>query len=102
MRPTSYVFMHYDIQITVTKAKSKIFNEKNKHILLRYNIMRKMLQTRIISLEFVRSKLNLVKSLTKPLNRKLMEETSRRMWLMPNTKFKSDCKPTYLNRDPMK
>ncbi|RVW44009.1 Retrovirus-related Pol polyprotein from transposon TNT 1-94 [Vitis vinifera] len=44
---------------------------------------------RVISLEFVRSKLNLADSLTKPLNKKLVEETSRGMGLMPITEVKS-------------
>ncbi|KAL6348087.1 hypothetical protein AAG906_039242 [Vitis piasezkii] len=43
----------------------------------------------VISLEFVRSELNLADLLTKPLNKKLVEETSKGMGLMPLTKVKS-------------
>ena len=57
--------------------------------------MQKLLEIGIISLEFVRSKLNLVDHLTKPLNRKLVEETSRVMRLLPITEVKSDGNLTY-------
>ena len=50
MRPTPYVFMRCDSQTTIAKAKSKIFNGKNKHISLRHNIVRQLLETRVISL----------------------------------------------------
>ena len=39
MRPTPLVSMHCDSQATIAKAKSKIFNEKNKQIRLRHNIV---------------------------------------------------------------
>ena len=56
--------MRCDSQATIAKAKSKIFNGKNMHIRLRYNIVRQLLETGFISLEFVRSELNLVDPLT--------------------------------------
>ena len=88
-RPTSFMSMHCDIQAAITKAKSKIFNGKNMYMCLRHNIVRQLLEIRVISLEFVRSELNLVDLLIKPLNKKLVEETSRGMRLMPITKVKS-------------
>ncbi|RVX04720.1 Cysteine-rich receptor-like protein kinase 25 [Vitis vinifera] len=84
-RPAPSVSMRCDSQAAIAKTKSKIFNGKNRHIRLRHNIMRQLLETGIISLEFVRSELNLVDPLTKPLNKKLMEETLRGMGLMPIT-----------------
>ncbi|RVW75240.1 putative disease resistance RPP13-like protein 3 [Vitis vinifera] len=94
-RPASFVSMRCDSQAAIAKAKSKIFNGKNKHIRLRHNIMRQLLKIGVISLEFVRSELNLADHLTKPLNKKLVEETSRGMRLMPITKVKSAGNPTY-------
>ncbi|KAL6318624.1 hypothetical protein AAG906_000702 [Vitis piasezkii] len=93
--PTTFVFMRCDDQAAIAKAKSKIFNGKNRHIRLRHNIVRQLLETWIIFLEFVRSKLNLVDPLTKPLNKKLVEETLRGMGLMPITEVKSGGNPTY-------
>ena len=84
-----------DSQPTIAKAKNKIFNGNNKHIRLRHNIVRQLLETRFISLEFVRSELNLDDPLTKSLNKKLVEETSRRIGLMPITEVKSGGNPAY-------
>ena len=87
--------MRCDSQVTIAKAKSKLFNGKNKHIRLRHNIVRQLLETGVISLEFVRSELNLTDPLTKPLHKKLVEETSRGIRLMPVIEFKSGGNPTY-------
>ena len=64
-----------DNQVAIAKVKSKIFNEKNRHIRLRHNIVRQLFETRVISLEFMMSELNLVDPLTKPLNKKLVKKT---------------------------
>ena len=87
--------MHYDSQAAIAKAKSKIFNGKNRHIRLRHNIVRQLIETWVISLEFVRPKLNLANPLTKPLNKKLVEKISRGLGLMPITEVKSGGNPTY-------
>ena len=89
------MFMRCDSQTAIVKAKSKLLNGKNTHIRLRHNIVRQLLKTWVISLEFVRLELNLVDHLTKPLNKKLVEETSRGMGLMPITEVKSGGNPTY-------
>ena len=49
-RPAPSASMRYDSQATIAKAKSKIFNGKNKHIRLKHNIVRQLLETEIISL----------------------------------------------------
>ena len=64
--------------------------------------MWQLLETRVISLNFVRSKLNFADPLTKLLNRKLMEQTLRGMRLFPIIEVKGDCNPTCYNGDPMK
>ena len=40
IKPTSSIFMHCDSQAAVAKAKSKMFNGKNRHMSLRHNIVR--------------------------------------------------------------
>ena len=92
-RPAPSVSMRCDSQCTIAKDKSKIFNGKNEHICLRHNIVQELLEIRVISLEFVRSELNLADPLTKPLNKKLVEETSRKMGLMSITKVESGGNP---------
>ena len=37
--PASFVFMRCDNEAAIAKAKSKIFNGKNRHIRLRHNIV---------------------------------------------------------------
>ena len=58
-------------------------------------MVRQLLETLVISVEFVRSELNLDDPLTKPLNKKLVEETSREMGLMLITEVKSGGNLTY-------
>ena len=77
------------------KVKSKMLNRNNMHIHPRHTIMWQLLETRIITLDFVRLWLNLVVPLTKPLNRKLIEESLRRMKLTSNIKVKNDGNPNY-------
>ena len=89
-RPAPFMFMCCDSQATIAKAKSKMFNGKNRHLRLRHNIMLHFLKIGVISLHFVRSELNLADPLTKPLNRKLVEQTSRGMRLFTITKAKGD------------
>ena len=88
------VYMHCDSQATIAKAKSKMFNGKNMHICLRHNIVRQLLETGVISLDFMRSELNSTDCLTKPLNRKLVEQTSSRIEIFPITEVKGDDNPT--------
>ena len=52
-RPALFVYMHCNSQAGIAKAKSKIFNGKNRHICLRHNIVWQLLETGVISLEFV-------------------------------------------------
>ena len=49
----------------------------------------------LLSLDFVRLELNFVYPLTKPLNRKLVEQTSRGIGLLDITEVKGDGNPTY-------
>ena len=51
-RPVLSVLRHCASQTAIAKAKSKIFNGKNMHIPLRYNIVRQLLETGVISLDF--------------------------------------------------
>ena len=49
-RPVSSIFIRCDSQVAIAKAKSKIFNGKNRHVCLRQNIVRQLLETEVISL----------------------------------------------------
>ena len=91
-RPTPFMSMCCDNQVAI--AKVKMFNGKNRYTRLRHNIVRQLLEVGVILLDFVRSELNLANHLTEPLNRKLVEQTSRGMGLLPITEVKDDCNVT--------
>ena len=77
----SVVFVCFpcDCQAAITCVKSKVYNGKSRHIRLRHNIVRQLIGNGVMSLDFVRSKRNLANSLTKPLAKRLVSETSRRI-----------------------
>lgn len=97
-RPVSSVSLHCDWHTVIGRAKNQTYNDKCRHKCLRHNIMRHLLSNRIVSLNFVRSELNL---LTKPLSWVLASSTLRGMGLLP---IKQDQQwfSTYMIGDHMK
>ena len=83
MQPTPSVSMHCDCQAAISIAKNKAFNGKNRHIRLRHEVVKQLLKDGIISIDYVKSEVNLAYPLTKPLGRKLILETSSGMGLKP-------------------
>jgi len=81
MKPTPSVSMHCDCQSAIAITKNKTFNGKNKHIQLRHNLVKQLLKSRTISIDYVKLERNLADPLTKPLGKKLILETSRGMRL---------------------
>jgi hypothetical protein len=82
IKPTPSIFMHCDCQATIAIAKNKYFNGKNWHIRFRYDVVKQLLEDEIISIDYVKSEINLADPLTKPLGKKMILETSREMRLM--------------------
>ena len=80
--PHTSVHIHCDCQAAIVMARSKIYNGKNRHIRMRHSIVKQLLESGVVSLDFVRSETNLADPLTKPLNRRLVESTSRGMRLL--------------------
>ena len=78
--------IHCDNQATIARAKNKIYNEKSRHIHLRYKIVKQLLDDGIISPDYVRSELNISDPFTKPLGRKLVENTLKGMRFVSITK----------------
>ena len=83
MKPTPSVSMHCDCQSAIAIAKNKSYNGKNRHIQLRHNLVKQLLKSGTISIDYVKSERNLADPLTKPLGRKMILETSRGMGLKP-------------------
>lgn len=76
-KPTPSVSLHCDNQSAIVTAKNKTFNGKSRHIRLRHNIIRQLLKNGVISIDYVRSEVNLADPFTKPLGKKQIIEISR-------------------------
>ena len=60
-----------------------MYNGKFKHIFRRHNTIRQLLLTEVMSLDYVRSTDNITDTLTKGLNKELVENSLRGMRLKP-------------------
>ena len=60
-----------------------MYNCKSKYIRHTHNTIRQLLSIGVISLNYVKSKENIVDLLTKELNRELVEKSSKGMGLKP-------------------
>ena len=75
--------MSHDSQVAISKVTSKNFNEKRRHLRVRHKSIRNLVSHGVISLDFVRSKNNIMDPLTKWLMRQQVLELSRGMRLEP-------------------
>ena len=83
--PSPNVSIHCDCQAAIARVKSKIYNGKSRHIRMRHSVVQQLLESGVVSLDFVRSELNLADPLTKPLGRRLVVQTSKGMGLLPRS-----------------
>ena len=72
---------------TQARAKSNVYNGKSRQIRRRHNTIRQLLSNGIISIQYVKSKENIVDPLTKGLPRKQIEFTTRGMGLKPVNEY---------------
>ena len=78
------ICIHCDSQYGIGRAQSSMYNgSRSRHIRRRHNIIRQLLLTGVISLDYVKSKDNIVDSLTKGLSRELVEKSLNRMRPIP-------------------
>ena len=80
-KPVPPICIHCDSQSAIGRAQSNMYNGKSRHIYHRHNTIRQLLSIGIISIDYVKSKDNIVDSLTKWLNREIVEKSSRGMGL---------------------
>jgi len=78
---TPFVSIHSDFQSAIVIAKNKNYSGKNGHIQLRHNLVKQLLKSENISIDYVKSKRNLVNPLTKPIGKNMVLEISREMRL---------------------
>ena len=77
------ICIYCDSQSAISRSQNSMYNGKSRHIRRRHNTIRQLLSTGVISLDFVKSKDNIVDSLIKGLNRELVEKSSKEMGLKP-------------------
>ena len=63
-----------------------MYNGKSRHIRRRHDIVRQLLSSGIITIDYVKLKDNIADPLTKGLTRKMVAKTSRGMSLRPLNK----------------
>ena len=84
-KPVAPVCIHCDSQAAIGRAGSMMYNGKSRHIRQRYNTVRELLSSGIITVNYVKSKDNVSNPLTKGLSREGVERTSKGMGLRPRT-----------------
>ncbi|WMV46802.1 hypothetical protein MTR67_040187 [Solanum verrucosum] len=79
----SHVFIHCDCQAAIAITKNKSYNCKSRHMKLRHDVVKQLSRDGVISIDYVKSELNSANSLTKPVGRKLILQSSKEMGLRP-------------------
>jgi len=79
--PTIYVYC--DNQSIIGRAQSNIYNCKFRHIRHIYNTVKDLITNEIISIDYIKSKENIVDSINKDLSRELLYNSLRKMSLKP-------------------
>jgi len=80
-KPMPAICIHCDNQAAIARAHNVICNGKSRHIRHRHNTVRQLLSNGIISLDFVKSKENIVDPLSKGLSREQINCALREMGL---------------------
>ena len=73
--------MYCDSEATLSKVYNAVYNGKSRHIGLRHNYVRQLLESGTIKVVYVKTSKNLADPLTKPLTRDLVVNTARDMGL---------------------
>nr|GEV19682.1 zinc finger, CCHC-type [Tanacetum cinerariifolium] len=82
-KPVTAISKHYDSQSTIGRAHRIMYNGNSKHIHCRHNSIRQLHSTRVILIDYVKSKDNIADLLTIGLSRKLVSKSSKGMGLKP-------------------
>ena len=82
-QPIPVISMYCDSEATLGKSYSKMYNGKSRHIGLRHEYIKKLIESGIISIVYVRSNSNMANPLTKEMSRDMVGVTSIGMRLKP-------------------
>ena len=82
-QPIPAILVYCDNEATLSRAYNKMYNGKSKHIGLRHNYIRQLIESGIISIVHVRSNSNLTEPLTKAVSQDMVGVTFIGMRLKP-------------------
>ena len=85
-KPVPFVCIHCDSQAAIGRARNVMYNGKSQHIRRRHDTLRQLLSSRIITIDYVKSKDNIADPLTKGLTKEMVAKTSRGIGLRPLNK----------------
>ena len=80
---TTAISIFCDSESTMSRAYNKVYNGKSRHISLRHEFVRQLIDDGVITITYVRSQENLADPLTKGLSRDKIKETTAKMGLKP-------------------
>ncbi|GJT95192.1 zinc finger, CCHC-type containing protein [Tanacetum coccineum] len=80
-KPMSTISIRCDSAATLAKAYSQVYNGKSRHLGIRHSMICELIMNGVISVEFVRTQLNLADHLTKGLARDLVRKAAIGMGL---------------------
>nr|GEX79532.1 hypothetical protein [Tanacetum cinerariifolium] len=76
-KPIAPIFIRCDNIVALAKAYSQMYNEKSRHLGVRHSMIRDLITTGVISIEFIRSQQKLFDHLRKGLARDLVISSMR-------------------------
>ena len=80
-QPITIISVYCDSEATLGRAYSKMYNGKSKHIGLRHDYIKQLIESSTISIVYIRSNNNLANPLTKAVSRDMVGVTSIGMGL---------------------
>jgi hypothetical protein len=80
-KPISPISIRCDSSATLAKAYSQVYNGKSRHLGVRHSMVRELIMSGVISIEFVRTQYNMADHLTKGLGRDLVKKSAIGMGL---------------------
>ena len=88
------MFLHCESEATMSRAYSKVYNDKSRHISLWHEYIWELISSRFMTIVYVKSGNNLGDPLTKEVSRDMVRKTSSGMGLKPILKGIDNGKPT--------
>ena len=82
-KPAPSVSMRFDSHAAIGVANNQAYNGKRRHIRLRHAIVKSLIKNNVLSLEYVKSEMNIADPLTKGLCRKMVMISAQGMGLKP-------------------